>query len=1010
MQVRLNPALSALKLPIKRKEKQEQSFGETIQNDCSFQTKSKMILRNVYSFMLGLGLFLGISLKSQAQDSLYVIVGQTPSAPLLSTKKNPVNISENAVLVANGCIGQVVWSDGIIGASRIVALERTTEFRARCITAQRCTSAESKLVVQVTLNSPQIEGIQEICEGKSVTLTARGCVQETRWQDDGVGEKRTFQPTTTTTYQAKCVQNGMVSSTTSILVTVNPKPAPPTITKSNSSTVELGQAVALQANCNGATVLWDNGSVQSVINVIPAQSTNTYSAVCVSTQGCQSEKSSFILTTQSTKPTLTVSNQKVCAGQSVTLIASNCVGSYLWSSGENTPTINPILSNTSQFWVKCKTAAGESEPVTAIIEVTANPTNPILLAQPSSILFGQSTQLTAMGCNGIVKWSNQTTGNSLTIIPNGISTYEAYCETKEGCRSGLASIQVMVYPSSTKLIATPSSICAGETTGLNAIGCKGSVIWFSGQTGDSFQVTPTQTTTYFAICQTGDVKDTSFVDVTVYSLPSEPILKANKMQIQSGELVILTAQGCNSSTVWDTGIIGEKIQIFPQTTAEYGAYCQSEKGCNGKIARIKIQVNAPSLTLTANRPKICQGETTMLTAEGCQNGTLTWDQFTNQRNNTQLIQPSTTTIYKVKCETLAGTSEATTTITVNTKTKLVVTNAELCENGTIDLRRQVSNATTFANLLFRKSTPGTVNIPYIQTLNQSGVYYVFGTNANSCVDTAQLTLTVHPKPAIPSVNMPIDSVMAGSGLTLQGKGCENGTLRWWMNDKSETGNRINFVAEQNAVIKVLCVTAKGCISDTNYLYLPVKQGIPVLAGLPPKTCEGNTVSLEVKGCPQGILVGTTNDFRVVTNVFSLMISLGSDSLYYNGTWVGTKLKRGDSLFAVIPAYCYTRNAATTFKSTPRVIEIPIQAVSLTDLYFYPNPASGKIRIKGRDCVNGLRLKVWDVVGRLLMDGYGTSIDNEIELDVSSLSSGEYLLEIQTATGESNVSRLLKYNK
>lgn len=960
--------------------------------------------------MLGLGLFLGILLKSQAQDSLYVIVGQTPSAPLLSTNKNPVNVSENAVLVANGCIGQVVWSDGTVGASRIVALERTTEFRARCITAQRCTSVESKLVVQVTLNPPQIESIQEICEGKSVTLIARGCVQETRWQDDGVGEKRTFQPTTTTTYQAKCVQNGMVSSITSTLVTVSPKPAPPTITNANSSSVELGQTVALHANCNEASVRWDNGSAQAVINVIPIQPTNTYSAICISTQGCQSEKSNVTLTTQAVKPTLTVSNQKVCAGQSVTLIASNCAGSYVWSSGESTSIINPILSNTSQFWVKCKTAAGESEPVTAIIEVTATPTNPLLLAQPSSILFGQSSQLTAMGCSGTVKWSNQTTGNSLNITPNGTSTYEAYCETKEGCRSGLASVQVMVYPSSTKLIATPASICLGETTSLKAIGCKGTVIWFSGQKGDSFQVAPAQTTTYFAVCQTGEVKDTSFVDVTVYPLPSEPILNANKTQLQSGELVTLSAQGCSGRTVWDTGIIGEKIQIFPQTTAEYGAYCQSEKGCSGKIARIKIQVNAPSLTLTANRPKICQGETTTLIAEGCQNGTLTWEQFPNQRSNTQLIQPNTTTTYKAKCETLAGTSEATTTITVDTKTKLVVTSAELCENGTIDLRKQVSNATSFGNLLFRKSSPNTVNVPYIQTLNQSGVFYVIGTNETSCVDTAQLTLTVHPKPAIPSVNTPNDSVMAGSTITLQSKGCENGTLRWWINDNSESGNRINFVVEQNARIKVICVTTKGCVSDTNYLYIPVKQGIPVLAGLTPKTCEGNAVSLEVKGCSQGILVGTINDFRVVTNVFSLMIPLGRDSIYYNGTWVGTKLKRGDSLFVIIPAYCYTGNAATTFKSTPRLLEIPIQAVSLADLYFYPNPVAGKIRIKGRDCVNGLRLKVWDVVGRLLMDGYGTSIDNEVELDVSSLSSGEYLLEIQTATGESNVSRLLKYSK
>lgn len=105
-----------------------------------------MISRIVYLTLLSLGLLLVMSQNSQAQDSLYVIVGQTPPAPLLSANKNPANVNEKVVLVANGCTGQVVWSDATIGASRIVALERTTEFRARCVTAQRCTSSESKLI------------------------------------------------------------------------------------------------------------------------------------------------------------------------------------------------------------------------------------------------------------------------------------------------------------------------------------------------------------------------------------------------------------------------------------------------------------------------------------------------------------------------------------------------------------------------------------------------------------------------------------------------------------------------------------------------------------------------------------------------------------------------------------------------------------------------------------------------------------------------------------------------
>ena len=150
-----------------------------------------MILRIVYLFLLILGPSLVIVQNAQAQDSLYVFVGQTPSAPLLSANKNPTPVNEKVVLVANGCTGQVVWSDETIGASRIVSLERTTEFRARCVTAQRCTSSESKLVVQVTLNSPQIEGLKEVCEGQNVTLTARGCPQETR--PSGPVRRRSFE-------------------------------------------------------------------------------------------------------------------------------------------------------------------------------------------------------------------------------------------------------------------------------------------------------------------------------------------------------------------------------------------------------------------------------------------------------------------------------------------------------------------------------------------------------------------------------------------------------------------------------------------------------------------------------------------------------------------------------------------------------------------------------------------------------------------------------------------------
>ena len=115
---------------------------------------------------------------------------------------------------------------------------------------------------------------------------------------------------------------------------------------------------------------------------------------------------------------------------------------------------------------------------------------------PSSICNGANSVLTASGAN-TYSWSHGIgSGNPVTVTPTSTTTYTVTGMRGAGC-TGTASVSVTVKPKPlVTASANPSCLYFPHTSSTLTADGANSYIWSNGMTGNSVNVTVTQTTTY----------------------------------------------------------------------------------------------------------------------------------------------------------------------------------------------------------------------------------------------------------------------------------------------------------------------------------------------------------------------------------------------------------------------------------------------------------------------------------------------------------------------------------
>jgi len=337
-----------------------------------------------------------------------------------------------------------------------------------------------------------------------VKLTASGCEGTIQWSNNQSGT--TIDVNSAGAYFAKCTNIcGVSNPSNSVNITSGGNPSAPQI--SATKTEICNETVLISATGCSGEITWSNNQKGNAISVNVA---GTYTATCADACGTSITSNQVVITQNCATPcdakipVIAANKTSICGAESVQLSAVGCTnGNVIWSSGQsgNSITVKPVT--TSTYSAVCKVSETCISKVSNTIQISVNPIAPPKIGCSSSyVCVGESSTLNAYGCEGTVVWSTGATGNSIIVIPDGITQYTAKCKIGN-CESESSEPHAIPVGKPTKPFVSCKNtvLCEGGQTTLTASGCNGIIKWSTGVSGSTLTVSPTQEiTSYSAVC------------------------------------------------------------------------------------------------------------------------------------------------------------------------------------------------------------------------------------------------------------------------------------------------------------------------------------------------------------------------------------------------------------------------------------------------------------------------------------------------------------------------------
>lgn len=520
---------------------------------------------------------------------------------------------------ASSCPGQLItlsatgadsysWNTGPISSTIIENFNNTTTYTVTGTNTNGCQQIQSVTVNAIALPIITVSATATtICEGQSVTLTVSGALQqgEYEWTANGftmgTGQSKIISPPQTTTYNVIGTTYAGCSNTTSITITVNPKPVitltPISVTICNGSDIEL----TVTSDQSTDTYVWRD--LISNINIdfdnsaiVSPSSTNAYRITVTNSFGCSSQATSTVFVMASPNIVITPANPSICLGYNTTLMASGGLSgsSYTWkniSTGLNFDFDAQAFvapTSTTDYELTVTNPNGCTAIFTTSVTVNLQPSvtvNPI----STTICAGQSVDITATGTGNNITyvWNNLIThqnidfDNSLTVSPTSVNAYQVLVMDENGCwTTAISTVYVNPTPNIVVSTATPT-ICSGLSATLIANGAiSGSTyVWTNTTSGQDIDfdsqasVSPTETTEYkLTVTSPAGCTVIIYKTITVTIGNSITVSPAN-YTLCSGQSVQLSASGA-SNYIWSNNTSGTNISVSPivSTTFTVSAY------------------------------------------------------------------------------------------------------------------------------------------------------------------------------------------------------------------------------------------------------------------------------------------------------------------------------------------------------------------------------------------------------------------------------------------------------
>ncbi len=419
----------------------------------------------------------------------------------------------------------------------------------------------------------------------------------------------------------------------------------------------------------------------------------------------------------------------------------------------------------------------------------------------TEICLGDELTLTGTSLTGgTVSWDGgATNGVPFTPPTAGTVTYTAASTSPDDCAY---SVDVLInnLPVVTAS-ADDTEICDGESVTLTGGGAA-TYVWDGGVT-DGVIFTPVGTATYTVTgTDANGCENTDAVTVTVNPLP---LIDAGLDEVVcDGGTVTLSGAGAGvgGTYAWDGGVV-DGVTFSPALTATYTVTGTDANGCVNTDDVVVTVNSSPAIDAGVDFA-VCNGDLVTLSGLGAGvGGTYVWDGGVTDGVGFTPAATATYNLVGTTADGCVGTDDITVTVNpapvVNAGTDLIICAGE-----------SVTISGSGAGVGGTYTWDGGVTDGIAFTPAATATYTVTGTNAEGCIDTDNMTVTVNP---LPIVNAGSDvTICAGDFVTLSGAGAGlGGTYSW----SGGVVNGVAFSPASTATYTVIGTSGAGCVGTDN---------------------------------------------------------------------------------------------------------------------------------------------------------------------------------------------------
>jgi len=411
-----------------------------------------------------------------------------------------------------------------------------------------------------------------------------------------------------------------------------------------SDTTICSENVVLDANVAGVTYEWSTGETTQDITVT---NSGDYWVAVTDQLGCTVSDS---IQLQINEITVNIGEDTVLCDEITLLLNAGWQNStYLWQDNSTNQVFQANLPG--EYWVIVDSSGCIGRDTISIMLVQT----PTLELSWTDICLGDTAEMVVQGAE-IYSWSptneiilqNQ---NSILSSPNQTTEFQVIGST-QGCADTLTAL-LTVFSLPELTFSGLTTICKGDSTEITVSGGAIEYQWtpaagITNVSGNSVTLFPNQTTNY--LVHAVDANGCEASQPIIITLEEIMIIVNDLTLCGADDIGNLTANGADFYT-WSptnglSSITTSTTEVIVDETTIFQVIGQSTFGCLDTAYATVLVV--PDFEVTVNSDSICEGESTLLIANGAT--TYSWTPLEGLNNVTGtevLASPGNTTIYTV---------------------------------------------------------------------------------------------------------------------------------------------------------------------------------------------------------------------------------------------------------------------------------------------------------------------------------------------------------------------------